>query len=115
MKAKDIKFDTPVGEITLKGHQKMVDDLPAWWQVKLEDLQAARLRREMGDAEFLVRLAAVFTHVTGNPRNQRIDPVNLDEMESATADHMSDMLTAGGEIWKFLTSGGDSGNATDKN
>lgn len=92
----------PAGETTLPIYEGMLQDLPPLWQVRYEDLLASFLRGDVGDQEFAMRLAAVFTHLPEVPGNQRIDTRVIDRGIGTTELFVS-LIRAGLAIMPYIT------------
>lgn len=100
-KPETVSFNGPAGETHIPLTDGMVDDLPAMWQLRLEDTINAYRRADYGDAEFMVRVAAIFTNLPDVPGNQRIDPKLL-ERGNPDKDLVRELVEAGAAIMPYL-------------
>ena len=98
----EVRFPGLAGETTIPLYDDMLKDLPPLWQLRYEDLLASFLRGDLGDQEFAMRLAAIFTHLPDVPGNQRIDTRVLDRGIGST-EMLVGLVRAGLAVMPFIT------------
>jgi hypothetical protein len=101
-KESSVTFPGQAGDTTIPLYEDMLKDLPPLWQLRYEDLLASFLRGDVGDQEFAMRLAAIFTHLPAVPGNQRVDTRVLDR-GVGTTEMLVGLVRAGLAIMPFIT------------